>query len=250
METREVSANGVDNVGMNPFVRFANIFYAPSEVFASLTRSKWAWIAPIIVVFVIGSAAYPLIKTIVAEERMAGMADSFLFQNLPENQKEETMERMRESILHPPWWHWLIGIVTSFIPLLIAAGIMLLVANTILGGEAKYWMMMNVYAFSSLVAIPETIVKVPLIVSKQTLDIPTSLAILLPSDASGSFTYAFLNGIDIFSIWMTVLVVIGMGVALHRVSIGKIAFPISVLWLIWIALKSVIENAFGGGFGL
>ncbi|MCK4655805.1 MAG: hypothetical protein KAT85_02200, partial [candidate division Zixibacteria bacterium] len=67
---------------------------------------------------------------------------------------------------------------------------------------------------------------------------------------TSSFTYAFLNNIDIFSIWMVSLVVIGMGVYLQKISVKKIAVWISILWLIWVFINSTMEYYIGGGFGL
>ncbi len=246
----ENSENSTAVVQMSPYLRFINIFYSPKEVFASLTTSKWAWIAPVILTFLVGLASYPLIKTIMADERVRSMETSPLFESIPESQKEEIFESTREAIVNPPWYQWVFGTLAAFIPVLVAGGIMLLIGNLILGGETKFWKMLNVYAFSSLISIPESIIKVPLIYSKETLDIRTSLAIILPSDNTASFTYAFLNNIDIFSIWMVSLMVIGMGVYLQKISVKKIAIWISTLWLIWVCINSTMEYFLGGGFGL
>jgi len=250
MESGRIAESSVEAVSMSPFLRFINIFYSPKEVFASLTRSRWAWITPVIVLFVIGLATYPLMKTIIADERVRAMENSPLFQRLPESQKEEIFESTRESIINPPPYQYALGILGTFIPLLVGGGIMLLIGNIILGGETKLWAMLNVYAFASLISIPESIVKVPLILSKKSMDIRTSLAIILPGDDTASFTYAFLNNIDIFSIWMITLVVIGMGVFLQNVSAKKIAVWVSIFWLIWVLINSTMEHFLGGGFGL
>lgn len=248
MEPDRVEDNNMTPVPMSPFVRFINIFYAPREVFASLTRSKWAWIAPIVLTFLIGAGSYPFLKEIIAEERVRGMENSPLFERIPESQKEEIFEQTRESILNPPWWHWVLGVFGAFVPVLIAGAIMLLIGNMILGGEVKYWMMLNVYAFSALITIPESIVKVPLMISKETMDIRTSLAIVLPSDDT-SFTYAFLNSIDVFAIWIVSLTVIGMSVFMQNISVKKIAVPICIFWLVWVVIKSAMSHFLGGAFG-
>jgi hypothetical protein len=250
MESGRIEESSTAAVEMSPYLRFINIFYSPKEVFASLATSKWAWIAPVILVFLIGLASYPFVKTIIADERVRGMENSPLFERIPEAQKEEIFESTRESIVNPPWYQWILGALAAFIPVFVAGGIMLLIGNLILGGETKFWKMLNVYAFSSLISIPENIIKVPLIYSKETLDIRTSLAIILPSDSTSSFTYAFLNNIDIFSIWMVSLLVIGMGVYLQKISVKKIAVWISILWLIWVFINSTMEYYIGGGFGL
>jgi hypothetical protein len=249
MAPESLENNGIPAVTMSPLLRFVNVFISPRETFASLSRSKWAWIAPVIVTFLIGLAAYPFMKTIVADERIRNMEKSPLFERLPESQKEEIFESTRESILNPPWYNWALGIAGAFVAVLLAGALMLLVANPILGGETKLWMMMNVYAFSALIAIPEAIVKVPFVVTKQTLDIRTSLAIILPADDTSSFTYALLNNIDIFSIWMVALIVVGMSVLLPKASTNRIAVPIAFLWLIWVVINSAMEHFIGGGFG-
>lgn len=237
-------------IQMNPALRFINIFISPRETFESLKGSKWAWIVPVILVFLVGMAVYPIIKDIVIEDQVYRLENNKWMQNLPESQRQEIIENTRESMESPPPWQYGIGIVWTAAMALIGAAVLLLIASVILGGEARFWDMVNVYAFSALVGIPETLVKTFLIKMKGTTDVRTSLAILLPSDENMSFLYFFLNKIDIFSIWMLALLVIGINVHVPNVSKNKIAIWVVAFWLIWVLLISTFSVFSGGSFGL
>jgi hypothetical protein len=234
---------------MSPASRFVNIFVSPRETFASLTRSKWAWVLPVVIAFGLGMASYTALKPIYVEEQMSRIERAPWFESMPESQREEIMTRTRESMENPPWWQWLMGPVVAFGGALIVSAILLLIGNIILGGEATYVGMLHVFAFASLVAVPETVVKGILISMKQTLDVRTSLALLMPSADTSSFLYGLLNKMDIFSFWLLGLVIIGMSVFLPRVSQNKIAVWVIVFWLVWVLISAGLSTLTGGLFG-
>ena len=249
--TSEVSeVSGLAYTPMNPFLRFINIYYSPKEVFTSLTRSKWVWIIPVVVVFLVGLACYPYMKSVMAEEIAQKMENSSLLEAMPEAERQEIVDSTRDSILNPPAWRLAIGVLGPIIGALAVGAILLLIGNIILGGRAKYAGMLNVYSFASLISIPETIIKTYLIHAKQTMDIRTSLAIILPSDDTISFVYAFFNKIDIFTIWLLSLIVIGMAVFLPKVSTKKIAVWVCAFWLLWVVIASAVSAFTGGAVGI
>lgn len=250
MVPHEEEINGLPYLDMNPAVRFTNIFMSPKETFMSLTRSKWAWIIPILIVFAVSTTSYLMLKPIVVEEQLRRMENAPWFGSMSETQREEIISNTRESMENPPIWQWAIGPIAAVAITMILAAILLLIGNIILGGEAKFTGMLHVYAFASLITVPETIIKGALMHMKQSMDVHTSLALLMPSGDTSSFLYNFLDKIDIFGIWLIAVVIIGMSVFLPKVTPKKIGIWVSSFWLIWILLSSVASKFTGGMFGM
>lgn len=243
-------ANGLAYVEMNPFMRFVNLFISPKETFQSLTRSRWAWIAPLLLSMLVGIAAYMVMKPYVVEEQLRRIEQMSFFQSMTAEQQEATMERVRDSMENPPAWQYAIMPIAAFIAVLIITGVLLLVGNIILGGQTKFINMLHVYSFSGLIAIPAWIVKTFLVMSKQNADVRTSLAVLVPSADTSSWAYAILNMADIFSIWTLTVIVIGMGVFIPNISPKKAAIWLVVFWLAWVVISTLLTKLTGVAFGM
>jgi hypothetical protein len=117
-----------------------------------------------------------------------------------------------------------------------------------MGGDSSYRSILSVYSYSALVTIPALIVKLPLIMMKETVNVQTSLALLLSPDAKDSFLYKVFSSFDIFTVWQVILVSMGLGV-MYRHSTKKALTAVVILWMIWILLKSGLSTIFGGAFG-
>lgn len=249
MEPTANEASELQYTEMSPFLRFFSLFYAPRETFMSLTRSKWAWVFPILITVLVATACFPFMRDILAKDQVYRLENSRLLESLPTQQRQEIIDNSRESILHPPIWQYAIGFVFPYLAALIVAAILLMIGNIFLGGNAKYFHMLTVYSFSALIGVPETIIKTLLISAKGTTDVATSLAVLLGSSDTTSFMYTLLNKFDIFTAWMISVLIIGMTVFLPRVSTRKIAIWIILFWLIWAVIISLGSSFTGGAFG-
>jgi len=67
------------------------------------------------------------------------------------------------------------------------------------------------------VSILELIIKVPLMLQTQTIQVETGLALLLPASMDTSLLYRFFHRLDFFSIWRIFLMAMGMAL-LYRVN--------------------------------
>ncbi|MFH1892976.1 MAG: YIP1 family protein [Candidatus Zixiibacteriota bacterium] len=249
MEPFANEANDLQYTEMSPFLRFFGLFYSPKETFMSLTRSKWAWIFPILVTALVVTACFPFMRDVLAKDQVRRLENSSLLESLPKEQRQEIIDNSRESILNPPIWQYAIGFAFPYIAALAVGAILLMIGNIFLGGDAKYFQMLTVYAFSALIGIPETIIKTFLIHSKGSTDVATSLAVVLGSSDTTSFLYALLNKFDIFTAWMMSVLIIGMTVFLPRVSGKKITIGVISFWLIWTIIISLASSFTGGAFG-
>ena len=171
----ETSTNEGSGTGLAE--RMFRTFIAPGETFASVReQSTWRdWFAPTLA----GSAA-SLVATLL-------IAPGFFFEILP---------AFPRIVFH------------AFLWLFIAAGVLLLLAKSILGGRATYGQMLAVIAYASLVRLLHPVVSCLLEVRTIGLGL---LIPLLPDGMPGSVA-AVLAQVNLFSIWEVLLTAIGAGV--------------------------------------
>lgn len=220
-----------------------NIFFEPRKVFESL-RIKPTWLIPFVIVtlLVIGSTylTFPYIMK-AQVERIEEM------ENIPDERKAAIIEQM-EQVDQPPVWQVAMIPVFSLVVLVLFSGILFLVFNVLLGGDSSYRSVLSVYSYSALVTIPALIVKIPLIIMKETVNVQTSLALLPFVNPDSRFLYSVLSGFDIFSLWEVILISMGLGV-MYKFSTAKAFTAVVILWVLLIVVKSGLSSGLGMSFG-
>jgi hypothetical protein len=220
-----------------------NIFFEPKKVFESL-KIKPTWLVPFIIVALLGMGSFYFTFPYIMDQQVERIMEN---ERIPEQQKERIVEDLKEKA-HPPLWQMAIAPAGSLVVLVVVAAVLFFVFNVLLGGDSTFRRIFSVYCYSSLIAIPAVIVKFPLIMTKRTLDIQTSLAVLLSPDSKGTFVHSVLSSFDIFTIWQVILVSLGLGV-MYKYSTQKALTTVVIIWIIWIFAKSGLSSIFGGVFG-
>jgi hypothetical protein len=207
---------------MSAVQRIMGIYFSPRKTFEYL-RKKPKWLVPFILICLVAVVSNFLAKDIAiqAQKERVLMSD-----RIPEEQKDVIIERIESSASGPQAYiqHAATPVVI-FIILSVVAAIFLFFGNM----------------------LPAAIVKVPLMLSQQSLRVYTNLAILLPADAEQTFLHRLLSKFDLFTIWEVILLIIGVS-AIYRFSTGKASTIVLILWVLWIVL-SVSLGGFLRGFG-
>ena len=219
-----------------------NVFFEPRRLFESL-KIKPTWLIPFLIIVLLGMGFFYYTYPFMMNQQVEKIQEN---ERIPEEQKEQIIEGMREKD-HPPLWQLAMPPVFGLIVLAVVAGILYFVFNVFLGGDSTYRRVFSVYCYSGLIAIPSMIVKFPLIMIKGDLNVQTSLALLLSANAKDTFLYSVLSSFDIFSFWQVILISMGMGV-MYKYSTKKAFVAVLVLWLIYILAKSGLSTLLGGAF--
>lgn len=228
---------------MNIFVRIWNVWLGPRKLFANVKLYP-RWLVPFVVLMAVGIISQYLVTPIAVNDALAKLKSSERFLNMTPEQQTLTLEAV-EKRAHPAWWQYVIlGPIFGFIAIAVVAGLLLFTTNVLMGGQSKFSQTLAVFIYSSFISIPEQIIKIPLILSKQTTDIRTSLGILFPGEAKG-FLFNFLNGADLFGLWQTIIVAIGLAV-LCNTTMQKALGWVLAWWILWILIKAVGSGLFGG----
>lgn len=103
--------------------------------------------------------------------------------------------------------------------------------------------LLAVVAHASLIDLYELLFKLPLYFAKGSLKVFTSLAILLPEEASDSRLFKLLDSFDVFTAWKLALLVLGLSIVAGRARRQAVLLVI-VPWLLWVAGSVAFHDLF------
>ena len=167
-------------------------------------------------------------------------AGSEMMQEQYEGMTEEQRAAMEQMKAAAPAMTIVSVPIVSFLVLFLLGGVLLLLANPILGGEANYGQMLAVTAYASLVKVVQAVVTVPLLLATGSL-VVFEPGLLLPEEMLSTFAGRLLSGLDLFTLWQVLLMAVGTGV-MAGCSTRKALVPLLILWAVW----SVVQAGLGG----
>jgi len=231
---------------MSVLSNIINTYIAPSKVFEAVKdfNLKKA-LVPLVILAVLGVVSFWAIQDLATEvgydtarERIENSS------RIPDDQKEDIIAQIEEKMDGPQITGWVASALGGPITVFFMALIALLVGNTIMGGSAKYGQLLNITAWAYMINILESIIKIPLMLSKWSLEIYTGLGVF-GIGAKGSFINSIFNAIDIFAIWRIVLMAIGMGIIYNKKT-RPYAIAMLVAWFVLKLIGAGFSSFFGG----
>ncbi len=215
------------------------IFVEPSAVFYRV-REKTLWVAPFILLLlaftIMGVATAPLGYE--AQKQVIQDSDKYTPQ-----QKEQILSQMDQASGFA-----YIGAIASPIAgavfFFLGIGVLMLMANVILGGEAGFKQVASVTAWASMITALGLLIKTVIMLMKHSIDVRLSLAVLLPAGNMTSWSYTILNSFtDVFTIWSTVVTIIGVAIV-YRFSKGRAAVAVLVPTIIFLGVGALLGKMF------
>ena len=204
--------------------RMVGVFGSPGATFEAVRARVGVadWLVPLILVMIV-SAVSMYMLTPLMDEMNAALKDA--------GEHAQAIGRVSTVISAT------FGVA---IMLFVIAAILLGLARLVLGGETTYRHVLAVSSYSSLVYIPSSIVTVPLMIAKESIEVQVGLGLLLPDSMAESFLAYFLNALNVFSVWQYALTAIGLGIV-SGISTKKAAIGVFVLFILyalgWAALQ-------------
>ena len=220
--------------------RMFGVVASPGSTYEALREhnTRWDWLVPALVVAVVGMIGVYVTMPLIEETARAQAMERI--QNLPQEQQEKILDMTAKSsgigaLVATP--------VTTFVFLFIGAGVLMAVGRWALGGDVTYRQSLVVSAYASLVGVLATIVRVPLMLAKDTAMVFTGPAILLSEEALKTFGGRFLASADLFMLWQVCLTAIGLA-TMTRASTGKALTYLLVIWVLVLCVFAAL-----GGIG-
>lgn len=227
----ELAAPAPQEPKPNPFSRIAGVFFAPGETFASIVRRP-DFVVPLLILLIVSlltgilTAQKVDFKEIAREAVEASPRASRMPPDVLEKQVNMVGGFMKVAAYGSPF--------ISVLVLLVLAAI-LFAAFKIFGGEGEFLQALSITIYAWYPNLIRAIVSVATILSKKSFTIET-----LKNPVASNIGYflnpklhpiaaAFWGGIDLFTIWTIILLIIGFA-AMSRFSRAKSAVIILSLW--------------------
>ncbi|MBN1561803.1 YIP1 family protein [candidate division KSB1 bacterium] len=225
---------------MNIFDRIWNVFVAPASTFKAV-RENPKWVLPFIITLLITAGVMYFLTPVVIDEGRDKMIEQMEKRGVPDDQMERAIEqgtKMQKYTIAP------MAAIGGAVVTLIIAAIWLFVSNVLVGGAARYAQLLGVVVYAGFIGILGFLIKLPIMLSQQTMNVHFSLATLMSDASKETFLYKMLANVELFNLWT--IAVTSIGIAIIAGVKTKKVWP----WVVLInVLYWVIAAAVGGAFG-
>ncbi len=214
--------------------RLLRVFYAPSETFEAVAEQRSAadWLVPTLLVAAVIFVSTYLTSPIYVAEAL---------KQIPAEQRGEmggAGEAMRISGL-------IAAPVMTFVMLFIGAAIYLLVGK-LLGGLLGYGHCLAIVAYTSLITILQHLVKTPLVLATETMDVQIGLGMFLAEEARKGFAGALLSSVEPFVVWMVVIAGLGLSIV-GQIERSRAYAGVAAITLLFLAIGAFFSTLRPGG---
>ncbi len=215
---------------MNVFARFIGILTAPRATYASVVANpKWLGMYLLTATLIAFGAALPMTtdagKQAAVDQQVSAM-EGFGMQV-----SDEQYAQMHKGTAILPYTTAGSVVVFMLLGYLAMAGILFAIFNAAMGGDARYKQVLTVLIHSSVIAAVGAAFAGPLNYFRGSVASPATLGALLPMLDDTSFMGKLAGMIDLFTIWGTVVLAIGLAV-LYRRKTQPIAITFFVLYAV------------------
>ena len=174
--------------------RIFRVFYEPSSAFKGFT-GKLEWIVPLLIIAIVGGILGYYVRPIYTEGMYQSVVEKYGDNPQVLEYIDKQFEEARENPFH--WYYPPLWLGMSFVIMAIIAGVGMITGNFIFGGKANFWIILNVVAFAAFVGFLGDVIRIAIMLSKDSMFVYTGLGLLKPAN-DGSFLYYLFRKVDIF----------------------------------------------------
>ncbi len=222
--------------------RLINVFIAPGEMFKDVKR-RAGWLLPLIVLALGTMALSYVMQPVITKFQREQATSQMEKRGMSQEQIDGILEQ--QQVFTKPYFLVPVAGVTTILMTLIGAAIWLFVVSFILGGKAGFGQVLSVNTYRSFIPLLGTVIKLPIILTKETILVHFSLATFMSDAASQTFLYKFLMNIELFNIWSIAVLCIGLAV-LAETSVKKVWPWVVGLYLLWWLGSAGFSTLVGG----
>jgi hypothetical protein len=235
---------GAPAAPLSLLARFVGIITAPKETFQSVAaHPRWFGMLLICTVLIAVCAALPMTtdagKEATLRQQVEGM-ESFGM-----TVSDQQYEGMRRGMAFAPYTT--AGAILVFTPIMTVAlaGLVFLVFNVMMGGDATFKQLFAVFAHAAVISTLAQLFTGPLNYFRGAVTSATNLAVLLPMVDPKSFVGRVLGMTDLFLLWYILVLAIGLAV-LYRRRTQPIAWTLYGVYAAGVLVIAAVMSALGG----
>lgn len=229
--------------------RLAGVFFEPKKAFADIA-ARPRWIVPLILMILMGIGITTLysqrgVMRIAAEQQMANNAQ---IQQLPPDQRAQALERgMKISTI--------IGYcIPILIPVayLVMALVLWAIVSGILSAPVRFGQVFAIVTYAQMPGLLMSILTVVVLQLKGAADFNVQNPLMfnpgafMDQQSSPKFIYSLAGSLDLFTIWILLLVATGLKAAGgKRISFGGALFAVMLPWAVIVLGKAALAGLTG-----
>jgi hypothetical protein len=224
--------------------RIFGVIFSPRETYADVAARPRPFPVLLVVLIMIAGANYLFLNTEVGQRAWVDQAltqrEAYGGEISP--QIVEGTERMKPFAAPIS-----VAAILVMVPIVMAAiaGILIVVFNAIMGGDARFKQVFAIVAHSGVIGILQNLFVLPLNYARESMSSATSVGVLLPFVDGASFLGMFLGAIDLFQVWSLLNLSIGLGV-LYKRRTAPIAWGFFAFGLVIVLILTGIKAARSG----
>jgi hypothetical protein len=227
---------------MSELGRLTNMFFEPGRAFADIAERPRPWV-PLALSVVMALVFMIAFSQRVGWERFARqtMESAPQVQNMPPEQRERAVA-MQLKIM--PVMGYVGAALGTPVMVLIVAGVLLLMFKVFMGAAITFKQMFGVTSYSFLPGVISGLAALVVMFLKNpdefNLQNPTAfnLGAFFDPESTAKWKIALGTSIDLFTIWIILLLAMGVAAAARRMSFGKALAGVLTPWLLWVLLKA------------
>lgn len=248
------AVSGSDSVPapMGEFSRIMGVFFEPKKTFGDIAQRP-RWLVPMLISIVSGFLLIYLFTTHVGWEPMLRRAfdTNSRVQQLTPEQRQNAFNLQLRIV---PIFSYIAAVVGPALIYLIGGGIILGIVKALLGVPMRFAQVFAVMAYSSLPRVIYVALSIVVLFLKnpEDFDIQNSFAsnpgAFMDPTASSKFLYTLASALDVFTIWVILLVATGLKAAGgKRISFGGALFAVVLPWAVYVLIRGGLAAAGLGG---
>jgi len=221
--------------------RIVGVFTSPGRT-AEAIGAKPNWLVPAIIIILLMLLFTYLAKPVIIQETVTRVQQMMESKGAAQDQIDTVLNRIQTSM----GLRMFVGVtVTTALGIFIWAAIWLFVSNIVLGAQASYAQMLGVNVYRYFITTIGLLIKLPIMLSKQTMNVHFSLATFLPDDQKTTFLYKMLMQVELFNIWAIVVLSIGIAVV-SKLDTKKVWPWVVLVYVVWYVAQAALGSMFGG----
>lgn len=232
---------------MNEFSRILGVFFEPKKTFADIAERP-RWLVPLLLVILAGVAYLYVFGTHVG---WTGYLHRLLDNN-PQVQRLPAEQRQRMFDVYQRF-ATVGGMVNAAIALpivfLIGSGLALGIIKGLLGVQIGFKQSFAAYCYGALPTLIYRALSIVVLFLKNPEDIDlqnpfmSNFGALMDPDKSSKFLYSMASSVDVFIIWMLLLIAMGLKAAGgKRLSFGGALFAVVLPWVVWVFIRGALAS--------
>lgn len=228
--------------GMSEAGRLANVFFEPRRAFADIAARPRPWV-PLALSMAMALVLMAAFSQRVGWERFARQTieSTARTRDMTPEQRERVVQ-MQLKVM--PVASYAGAVLGAPVSALVVAGVLMLIFKVFMGAGITFKQMFGITAYSFLPGVVSGIAAVAVLFLKNpdefNLQNPTvfNLGAFFDPETTAKWKMAMGASMDVFTIWIILLLAVGVATAARRMPFGRALGGVAAPWVIWVLLKA------------